>query len=96
MSVLQTVIMGLFAALQSNPTLNLLGKLYFCFFREFLSETHIIFLWNKFQFVNYRPLYFTIHSKMWPETGGNEILDRGLDAYVMKIESTAVEMFCIA
>jgi hypothetical protein len=39
---------------------------------------------------------FTFQSKMGRIIGGNQFHGRGLDVYVMKIESTIVEMFCFA
>ena len=51
---------------------------------------------HKCQFVNNKALFFTIHSKMLPKTGGNQIHGRRLGVHLMKIESTAVEMFWIA
>lgn len=48
---------------------------------------------HKCQFVNNRLLFFTNHSKILRETGGNQIPDRGLAIHAMKIESTAGKMF---
>lgn len=51
---------------------------------------------HKCQFVNNNPFFITIHSKRYPKTGENQIHNRGLDIYAMKIASTVVEMFGIA
>ena len=64
--------------------------------KEFYLTLTLFLRMHKFHFVNNSLLFFTIHSKMWHKTGRNQIPVRGLGIYVMKIESTAVEMFWIA
>ncbi|NLC48965.1 MAG: hypothetical protein GX762_01160 [Bacteroidales bacterium] len=47
----------------------------------------------KYQFATISELLSTIHYWKWYKTVGNQVPHRGLDVYVMKIESMAVEMF---
>ena len=54
------------------------------------SSTH------KYQFVNYRSLYFTIYQKMQHKTVGNQIYGGGLDIHLLKMQFTTEEMFWIA
>ena len=53
----------------------------------------LITLIHMCQFENNKPLYFTIHCNMWRNIDGNQISQRRLGIYAMKIEFTAVEMF---